>query len=45
MSDPEHELVLDGGNPGVVVQLEDGARTKEVKAADGGRKDSQAVAL
>ena len=45
MGDAEHELVLDGRHPGVVVQLQDGARAEEVEAAEAGREDSQPVAL
>ena len=45
MGDAEHELVLDGRHPGVVVQLQDGAGAEEVEAAEAGREDSQPVAL
>jgi hypothetical protein len=30
VTDPQHQLVLDGGNPGVVVQLQDRAGTQEI---------------
>ena len=45
MGDAEHELVLDGRHPGVVVQLEDGAGAEEVEAAEAGREHGQPVAL
>ena len=45
MGDPEHELVLDGRHPGVVVELQDGPGAEEVKAAEAGWEDSQSVAL
>ena len=45
VGDTEHELVLYGRHPGIVVQLQDRARAEEVEAAEAGREDSQPVAL
>ena len=45
MGHAEHELVLYGRHPGVVVQLEDGPGAEEVEAAEGGRQHRQPVAL
>ena len=45
MGDAEHELVLDGRHPGVVVQLQDGAGAEKVEAAEAGREDGQPVPL
>jgi len=30
VADPQHQLVLNGGNPGVVVQLQDRAGAQEI---------------
>ena len=45
VGDPEHELVLDGRHPGVVVELQDGPGAEEVKAAEAGWEHSESVAL
>ena len=45
MGDAEHELVLDGRHPGVVVELQDGPGAEEIKTAETGREHSQPVAL
>ena len=45
MGDSEHELVLDGRHPGVVVELQDRAGAEEVETAEAGREDGQPVAL
>ena len=42
---PEHQLVLYGRHPGVVVQLQDGPGAQEVQVAEAGREDGQSVAL
>ena len=41
----QNQLILDGWHPGVVIQLQDGARTEEIQLADGGREDGETVAL
>ena len=45
VGDPQHELILNGRNPGIVVQLEDGSGAEEVQGAQGGGQDGQPVAL
>merc|ERR1719219_2121160 len=45
VGDSQHELVLYGRHPGVVVQLQDGPGAQEVKVAQAGREDGQSVAL
>ena len=45
VGDAEHELVLDGRHPGVVVELQDGPGAEEIKAAEAGREDGQPVSL
>jgi len=45
MRDSQSELILNGWDPGVVVQLEDGPGAEEVHAAHGGREHGETVAL
>ncbi len=35
VADPQHQLVLNGGNPGVVVQLQDRAGAQEILEEEG----------
>merc|ERR1712241_111794 len=45
VGDSQHELVLYGRHPGVVVQLQDGPGAQEVQVAETGWKDGQSVTL
>ena len=45
MRNSQHQLVFNGRNPGIVVQLQDGSGAEEVETAQGGREDGQSVAL
>ena len=45
VGDSQHELVLNGRHPGVVVQLQDGPGAQEVQTAQAGWQDGQSIAL
>ena len=45
MGHAEHELVLYGRHPGVVVELQDGPGAQKVQVAEARREDGQSVAL